>query len=110
MKQTRQVIARWVAKFTPPVKTPVATTATTDLRPIDVEQLRQVVGQLERGELSLEDSLASYERGVALTRRGHDLLHAAEKRIELLVGPGGATSPLKAADDDEGDDDDRQGA
>jgi len=44
MKQARQVIARWVAKFTAPVKTPVATTATTDLRPIDVEQLRQVAG------------------------------------------------------------------
>lgn len=42
MKQARQVIARWVAKFTAPAKTPVATTATTDLRPIDVEQLRQV--------------------------------------------------------------------
>jgi hypothetical protein len=44
MKQARQVIARWVAKFTAPAKTPVATTATTDLRPIDVEQLRQVAG------------------------------------------------------------------
>ena len=44
MKQARQVIARWVAKFTTPVKTPVATTTTTDLRPIDVEQLRQVAG------------------------------------------------------------------
>lgn len=42
MKQARQVIARWVAKFTAPAKTPVATPATTDLRPIDVEQLRQV--------------------------------------------------------------------
>ena len=80
-----------------------------------LEQLRVVVGQLERGELSLEEALASYERGVALTRRGHDLLHAAEKRIELLVGPGGATAPLASArlDDqagDDGDDDDRRGA
>ncbi|MBK9071051.1 MAG: exodeoxyribonuclease VII small subunit [Myxococcales bacterium] len=75
-----------------------------------LEQLRVVVGQLERGELTLEESLASYERGVALTRRGHDLLHAAEKRIELLVGPGGATAPLAAASDEEDDDGDRQGA
>ena len=78
-----------------------------------LEQLRLVVGQIERGELTLEESLASYERGVALTRRGHDLLHAAEKRIELLVGPGGATAALSATGDDaayDDDDDDRQGA
>lgn len=72
-----------------------------------LEQLRQVVTTLERGEQSLEESLALYEKGVALTRRGHDLLNTAEKRIELLVGPGGATTPLYGddADDDDGDDD-----
>jgi exodeoxyribonuclease VII small subunit len=52
-----------------------------------VSRLREVVGRLESGNLSLEDSLAAYEEGVALARRGHDLLDRAEKRVELLVRP-----------------------
>lgn len=50
-----------------------------------LDRLRQVVGRLESGNLSLEDSLAAYESGVALARRGHLLLDSAEKRVELLV-------------------------
>lgn len=59
-----------------------------------LDQLKGIVETLERGDNSLEESLVLYERGVALTRRGHELLNTAEKRIELLVGAGGATAPL----------------
>jgi exodeoxyribonuclease VII small subunit len=55
-------------------------------------RLREVVAQLESGELSLEDSLRVYEEGVQMARRGHQLLDRAEKRVELLVsGAGGAS-------------------
>jgi exodeoxyribonuclease VII small subunit len=47
-----------------------------------------VVERLEGGRLSLEESLAAYEEGVALARRGHALLDRAEKRVELLVRAG----------------------
>ena len=63
-------------------------------------RLREVVEKLESGELSLEDSLRVYEEGVAMARRGHQLLDRAEKRVEVLVsgaGNGGGglqTSPL----------------
>lgn len=50
-----------------------------------LERLRAVVGRLETGNLGLEDSLAAYEEGVSLARRGHALLDGAEKRVELLV-------------------------
>ena len=40
---------------------------------------------LESGELSLEQSLAVYERGVGLAREGQTLLDGAQKRVELLV-------------------------
>ncbi|GAB4569564.1 MAG: hypothetical protein Tsb0020_23810 [Haliangiales bacterium] len=50
-----------------------------------LEQLRDVVEQLEAGQLSLEASLAVYEHGVALARRGHHVLDGAEKRVEQLV-------------------------
>jgi exodeoxyribonuclease VII small subunit len=48
-------------------------------------RLREVVQKLESGELSLEQSLAVYEEGVSLARRGQQLLATAEKRVEILV-------------------------
>jgi exodeoxyribonuclease VII small subunit len=61
-------------------------------------RLREVVERLESGNLSLEDSLAVYEEGVKLARRGHELLDGAEKRVELLVSAAGApaTVPFEA--------------
>ena len=65
-------------------------------------RLREVVTKLESGELSLEQSLAIYEEGVALARKGQSLLAAAEKRVEILVSTSGGveTQPFddKAAD------------
>lgn len=55
-----------------------------------LERLRGVVDKLEQGNLSLEESLRTFEEGITLARRGHALLDAAEKRVELLVrGAGG---------------------
>ena len=71
-----------------------------------LERLRAVVERLEDGKLTLEESLAAYEEGVTLARRGHALLDGAEKRVELLVrvGDGGAeTVPLSPPDTGEGD-------
>jgi len=48
-------------------------------------RLREVVQKLESGELSLEQSLAIYEEGVQLARRGQHQLASAEQRVELLV-------------------------
>jgi exodeoxyribonuclease VII small subunit len=55
-----------------------------------LDRLRVVVERLEQGNLSLEESLRVFEEGVALARRGHTLLEAAEKRVEVLTrGPNG---------------------
>ncbi len=55
------------------------------------EQLQQTVKRLESGELSLEQSLKSFEEGVRLTRICQEHLSAAEQRIDLLtrVSPDG---------------------
>ncbi|MCG8418809.1 MAG: exodeoxyribonuclease VII small subunit [Proteobacteria bacterium] len=50
-----------------------------------LQRLRQVVAQLETGNLGLEEALRVYEEGVGLARRGHLLLDNAEKRVETLV-------------------------
>ncbi len=53
-----------------------------------LEQLEALVDRLEQGELELEDALAAFEEGVALTRRCAGQLDSAERRIEVLVREG----------------------
>jgi exodeoxyribonuclease VII small subunit len=47
-------------------------------------ELEAIVKKLEEGDLTLENSLALYERGVELSRFCHARLADAEKRIEIL--------------------------
>ena len=54
-----------------------------------VERLEEVVQELEDGELPLEQALAVFEEGVALSRRCSEQLDAAERRIESLVETSG---------------------
>jgi exodeoxyribonuclease VII small subunit len=66
-----------------------------------VARLRVVVERLETGQLGLEEALAVYEEGVSLARRGHTLLDAAEKKVELLVSvaEGVQTAPFEPKDE-----------
>ncbi|HEY7221339.1 MAG TPA: exodeoxyribonuclease VII small subunit [Candidatus Binatia bacterium] len=50
-----------------------------------LEDLEQIVEQLETGELSLEDSLAAFEKGVGLTKYCYQKLDDVEKKIEILT-------------------------
>ncbi len=50
-----------------------------------MERLRAVVEKLETGSLTLEQSLAAFEEGVRLSRRGAQILDQAEQRIEILT-------------------------
>lgn len=47
-------------------------------------ELEKVVGQLERGDVALEASIAMYERGAALKKHCEDKLKAAEEKVELI--------------------------
>ena len=51
-------------------------------------ELDTLVKKLEDGDLSLEQSLALYERGVQLSRFCHARLEEAERRIEILTDRG----------------------
>jgi len=50
-----------------------------------LEELEQVVEQLESGDLSLEDSLSAFEKGVGLVKLCNHKLNEVEKKIEVLV-------------------------
>ncbi|NUO78417.1 exodeoxyribonuclease VII small subunit [Lysobacter sp. 5GHs7-4] len=52
-----------------------------------LDALEQLVEKMEHGEMSLEDSLAAYERGVGLYRRCQSALEQAELRVRLLSDP-----------------------
>jgi exodeoxyribonuclease VII small subunit len=52
-----------------------------------LDALEQLVERMEQGDMSLEDSLAAYERGVGLYRRCQTALEEAEMRVRLLTDP-----------------------
>ena len=61
--------------------------------------LEQVVGQLEGGQVPLEESISLYERGDALRKHCEQRLKAAELKVEKIVagkdGPTGS-EPFEA--------------
>ena len=62
---------------------------TTNLFEESIAELEQLVEQMEQGELSLEDSLKSFERGVALTRTCQKALQEAEQKVQILLEKNG---------------------
>ena len=51
-------------------------------------ELEGLVDQMESGELSLNDSLQAFERGIKLTRQCQTALEAAELRVKVLTDEG----------------------
>lgn len=70
-----------------------------------LEELEQVIEQMDSGELSLEEALAAYEKGVGLAKLCYQRLNEVEKKIELLVkdkdGKLQLTPYADAGDDDD---------
>ncbi|MDX8346376.1 MULTISPECIES: exodeoxyribonuclease VII small subunit [unclassified Cognatiyoonia] len=63
-----------------------------------IKELETVVGQLERGDVALDESIALYERGAALKARCEAKLKEAEEKVaKITLGEGGeptGTAPL----------------
>lgn len=49
-----------------------------------LSELETLVDHLEQGDISLEDSLKSFERGIALTRNCQQALSKAEQKVSIL--------------------------
>ena len=52
-----------------------------------LDELEGLVAKLEKGDLSLDDSLQAFERGIALYRSCHGALESAELRVKQLLDP-----------------------
>jgi exodeoxyribonuclease VII small subunit len=69
----------------------------TPTNPPDFEralaELETTVDALEHGELSLEDALRQFERGVALARECQAALKQAEQKVEILLQKSTTAAP-----------------
>lgn len=63
-------------------------------------ELEAIVEKLEQGELSLEDSLRQFERGVQLTRTCQAALKEAEQKVEILLRKSGSPEQFDTAEFD----------
>lgn len=50
-----------------------------------LKKLEDIVEELEKGELSLDESLAKYEDGIKIYRKCLELLEGAEKRLKVFA-------------------------
>lgn len=48
-------------------------------------ELQTLVERMESGNLSLEESLADFEKGIRLTRECQSSLTAAEQKVQMLI-------------------------
>jgi exodeoxyribonuclease VII small subunit len=64
-----------------------------------LDELEQLVQRMEKGEMSLDESLHSYERGVALYRQCQGALQQAELRVKLLSDLGDPDNAERFAPD-----------
>ena len=52
-------------------------------------ELRQIVEQMESGDLGLDASLQAFERGIRLTRQCQTALNQAQLRVQMLTNEDG---------------------
>jgi exodeoxyribonuclease VII, small subunit len=50
-----------------------------------MQELEEITGKLEKGNLSLDESVASFEEGMKLAKKCNNILEDAEKKIKILV-------------------------
>jgi exodeoxyribonuclease VII small subunit len=66
-----------------------------------LSELETLVERMEQGELSLEESLRTFERGVELTRACQQALDEAQQRVEVLTRKDDSIQPQPFRVEDE---------
>ncbi len=59
-----------------------------------LEELEELVTSMEEGDLSLENSLKAFEKGIKLTRECQTALKQAEQKVQVLLDESGETAEL----------------
>ncbi|MCF6438917.1 exodeoxyribonuclease VII small subunit [Pseudoalteromonas luteoviolacea] len=58
-----------------------------------VNELESIVQEMEHGELTLEQSLKQFERGIKLAQASNQKLQQAEQKVNILLANDGASAP-----------------
>ncbi len=66
-----------------------------------MQHLEKIVGQMESGELGLEESLERFEQGIRLAKSCQDTLANAEMRVEQLIEKNGLQQTVAFEEIDE---------
>ena len=61
-----------------------------------LRELEAIVTSLERGDVSLDDAIAAFERGTALKAHCQKRLEEARMKVEQIKLPADGTSPVEA--------------
>lgn len=90
--------------MTTPSETDTPSQDATELADFEtsLDELETLVEQMESGDLTLEESLQAFERGVALTRSCQNALKSAELRVQKLTSTGTSEITLGEREDDAG--------
>ena len=54
-----------------------------------MKQLESIANELEKGNLTLDESVKKFEEGMNLSKKCKDFLNSAEKKITMLINDGG---------------------
>ena len=64
-----------------------------------LQELERLVSSMEEGELSLEDSMKAFEKGIKLTRECQTALLKAEQKVQILLNESGETQAFDVEDE-----------
>ena len=70
----------------------------------ELKELETIVSQIDSGELTLDESIGAFERGVMLVKALNGKLDEVERKVELLTRSAGGelrTAPFEPSSDDE---------
>ena len=68
-----------------------------------IKQLEEITRQLEKGSLSLNDSVQAYEKGIQLSKMCAEILKKAERKLESIESNGEGKLEHKSIEIEEGE-------
>ncbi len=60
-----------------------------------MEDLEKIVGELEKGDLNLDDSVTKFEEGIKISKECSKTLEEAQKKITMLIDNNGEVKEEK---------------
>lgn len=54
-----------------------------------INELEKIVGELEKGDLNLDESVSKFEEGIKISKQCNEILEKAEKKITILLNKDG---------------------